>query len=164
MLGGATAILALLPRVTVEPGAPFEPSNPFSAPFTIANTNFVPLEGVGVSVRFCDITFEPPEPPGPGTIKLRGTEDGKCNGTVGARGTITEWNHHRLGADEKYTISIGDWFNVTKGNRIISADISIVVSFYPWIAPFQRERHFRFITKAEADGLLHWSARPVDSP
>jgi hypothetical protein len=40
-----------LPRVTVEPSGPYDPSNPSPITFTISNVNIIPLRNIDVALR-----------------------------------------------------------------------------------------------------------------
>lgn len=152
VIASVIALLALLPRPLVTPSDPVDPNNVFSAAFTIANTNFVPLDDVNVLLGVGEIVPSGASPalrPTPGFIP-----------DFTSRLAFGAWQHHVLEMDDRYTVSLADSFDFGKtGPRW--ADIAIIVSYKPWILPFHREKAFRFITRKQTNGQLYWFRCPL---
>lgn len=149
ILGAAIAVLSLLPRPIVDPYGPVDPSNPFSASFTITNISFIPLEDLNVSMGLGQVVTEPAQI-NPNFVP-----------NFMSRLARPEWANHRLSMDEKFTITIGDLFSFGGEAKLSGADIAIVISYRPWIIPLRREKIFRFVTKRQTDGQLYWYSRPL---
>jgi hypothetical protein len=130
LIGGLAAILTFLPRVSVSQSDPVEPSNPFSASFTITNMNFIPLRAVGASVAVAQLIGAP------ATMLTNVVAD------FTTRITRPEWNNHKLAMDQRFTITPAPIFAPADPSvRLGGADLAIVVT-KPWILPFARERSF----------------------
>jgi hypothetical protein len=117
LLGGFVAVFALLPRISVTPSDPVDTVNPFSASFTISNTNFIPLNDVNVSIGLGQIAtlprqFNPDFIPSFKTLMTR-----------------PDWNNHILDIDERFTITATDMFHLEPDARLTGADIAVVVSY-----------------------------------
>lgn len=149
ILGTAITVLSLLPRVIVDSSVPVDPSNTFSASFTITSASLVPLEDINVYIGIGQVVIEPAQ------INPNFIPD------FTSRLFRPEWMHHRLSVDDRFTITIGDIFGLGFGTRLSGADIAIVVSYKPWILPLRREKVFRFVTKRQTDGRLYWYSRPL---
>jgi len=149
LVGGIAAALVFLPRISVVPSDPVDAANPFSASFTIANNNFIPLRQVVASLGVGQIAGEPRE------------LDPNFHPSFESRLTMPAWGNHALDMDERFTITLSDMFNWPHVN---AADIAIVVSYKPWILPLRREKVFRFITKRQTNRRLYWYSLPVGSP
>jgi hypothetical protein len=152
-LGAASAAVAFLPRVTVDVA---EGSDPWSAPFTITNTNVVPLNDVGVFLGLCVLVIADRN----GPMIWRG--ENQCDSPNGARLNKTAWLHHTLPMDGKYTFGLDDLFLID-AKHFSGADISIVVTFKPWLLPIHRETEFRFVTRKGKNGY-HWFHQTIDNP
>src|SRR5262249_7595707 len=107
-----------LPRVTVQAGDFRDGSDPLSVPFTITNTNFVPLENLGIFIGVCRVWAAP-------NVVLQSTA-GDCSRRNYALIIHPPWQNHRLAMDEPYTINLRDGWNIpgTK-ETFVSADISV---------------------------------------
>src|SRR5437762_1429084 len=96
-IGVASAIVALLPRVTVEPGGQIDPSNPSPILFTIANTGPIPLNNVQPMLGICALIFgEPKELPE------------RCSGALRSRLAPTPWFARQIATDERLTIRLDE--------------------------------------------------------
>ncbi|NOT23697.1 MAG: hypothetical protein HOP22_13360 [Nitrospiraceae bacterium] len=80
-----------------------------------------------------------------------------------SRLTLESWQNKNLAMDERFTITLDDMLKIDHAAKFAGADFSIIVSYHPWIIPIRFEREFRFATKLQSDGLLHWFSLPVDS-
>lgn len=137
----------------MESSGPFDPSNPFSASFTIINTGFVTLENVNVYFTPCTIT-------GGKTPFVYDPQ--KCDYHHASRFIEGEWQNHTLRHDDQYAVTPVNIFRITP---LTGADIGFVVSYEPWplsLFSIRLERIFRFVTKNMLDGKLYWMARPAD--
>jgi hypothetical protein len=75
---------------------------------------------------------------------------------------MLNWFIKTLARDEATKIRIDDLFNIHAPAKFGAADISIVVTFNPWIVPYRYTIEYRFRTRAERDGNLSWIPRPLD--
>lgn len=149
LLGAIATVLALLPKVTIDSSVPVDPTNPFSASFTIINSGYIPLWSTDVSIGIGQVVFEPAQ------------VDPNLFPKFENRFTPPEWLNHRLSSDERFTVTIGDIFQMGHGVRLSGADIVISISYKPWILPFRSETVLRFITKKQSDGRLYWYSLPL---
>ena len=150
LVGGVAAALVFLPRISVVPADPVDSSNPFSASFTITNTNFIPLRDVNVSLGVGQISTEPAQ------------LDPNFNPSFETRfSTGPEWSNHELQMDERFTITPTDSVRIGPPARLSGADIAIVVSYKPWFLPLRREKIFRFIAKKQTNGQFYWYSLPM---
>lgn len=154
MTGFAAAILAILPRMTVEPAPGVDASLPSTTTFTVTNTGPVPLKDVRVLLGVCDIAFNSEPMPLPA--------NDRCNGPLGSKLMPTKWSAKSMAVDEKYVVRLDDLFVV---RRYAYASVSIIIQYNPPYLPFdgfRREKEFRFVTKKDPDGKLSWEPRPVE--
>jgi hypothetical protein len=141
-----------LPRVTIEPSGPYDPSNPSPILFTIANANIIPLRNVEVGIGLCYVV---PQDGGPTPLD--------CNGPAQSVLVFTPWSVKWLDVDEKYEIAIEDALRRRGKEQIEKADITIKVIYTPWRLPFWRsQKEFRFVTKRRSDGKIYWTAVPLN--
>jgi hypothetical protein len=148
LLGGATVVL---PRPTVMQTDPVDPSNPFSASFTITNTTIIPLHHVNAYFALGGITTAP--------LKFMPFPSPHLQERA-ARLNKPEWIDHTLGMDERFTITPGDIFSPPIGGSIDGAEFGIVVQYRPWILPWKREKTFVFVTHRQSNGQLYWYSIP----
>jgi hypothetical protein len=146
------AFLTFLPRLTVSPSDPVDPLNPFSASFTITNSNFVPLRHVNVYQALGEIAIGKPFE----AVVNPNFEE------RGARFFNPNWRDHRLGMDERFTITLGDMYNCCKPGwpPINGAELGIIVEYTPWILPWKQEKAFAFVTHKQSNGQLYWYSIP----
>lgn len=149
LLGTALAAVALLPRIIVDSSVPVDPNNPMSASFTIINSSVIPLENIRVALGIGQIVT--------GSKQI----DPNFIPSFESRIARTNWNHRRLSVDERYTVTIGDIFQLGAGVNLSGADIAIVVTYNPWFIPINRDKVVRFVTKMQTDGRLYWYSRPL---
>jgi hypothetical protein len=82
-----------------------------------------------------------------------------------AGATTPAWQRHRPTTDEKWIVPMGS--NVPFYVDPVSADISVVVSFWPRLVPKPwfmdlREIESRFVIHNQPDGQRIWVAAPKD--
>lgn len=150
IIGLAASIVTFLPRITVDAGVQIDPGKPYPIPFTITNAGVVPITSVQPAIGLCSFWTEPK------------TQSGTCEKSLATRLVMPQWFVHELKKDEKHVIRLDDLFRIAHPARFGGADISIVISYYLWIIPFQREIEFRFVTRKEIDGMLSWVPQPLN--
>ncbi len=148
LLGGVVSALTLLPRVSVTPSDPVDPTNTFSASFTISNNNFIPLRHVDAGIGIWQMLGKDVQPQE--VQKIVPFEDVMPFERA-------EWRNHNLDMDERFTITPNELFT----GHVTLADIGIIVTYQPWILPWSRKRIFRFKTVRQSDGTLHWYSEPM---
>jgi hypothetical protein len=148
LIGGFAALVTFLPRVSVSRSEPVDPSNPFSASFTITNESFIPLRDVGAAMGLGQIVTEPA-----GMSRFKPD--------FSSRITSEDWNGHALQMDEKFTITPSTIFALAPGAQLSGADVVIAVTYRPWILPFKREKLSRFVTHRQTNGRLYWYSAPL---
>ena len=142
-------IYNLWPRPQVMKGDLIDPSNPFSASFTIINSSVIPLRDVTVAVGVGQIV--------PATKEMDRTFVPTFESEIVRSG----WDRHSLGIDEKFTIALEDAFRPSPDARFSGADIAIIVNYKPWFLPLAGKKIFRFVTRRESDGHLYWFSVPL---
>lgn len=152
-IGIAAGVVVFLPRVTVAPGGPIDPSRPSPIPFTIVNSGNIPLTEVQGGIGICeyDMNSAPHDLPE------------RCHGPLSSLLAMPRWYAPILYPDEPLTVDVDDMLHPDK---LGAADISIAVGYYPWFLkfwPFHGTKQYRFQTKVEPDGKLWWRARPVEN-
>jgi hypothetical protein len=167
VFGLLAGLFFFLPRVVIDVDSSEFSDDPFSVSFLITNTNIVPLEDLSVAIGLCswraavslDIYSKQ------GVIKDCGD---KSHNTLLIPST---WTGHRLAPDEKYKVFLDDGFNqlLPKPKPLlrqsfIDADISIVVTFKPWISPIRIKREARFSAKRDEKGKIIWFNQTIDKP
>jgi hypothetical protein len=153
-IGLASAVVTLLPRVTLEIGDPIDALDAWSAPVTVSNPNFITLDRVGLAIGLCSIRILP-------NVELRGAK-AACDEGSATRLQPPRWrNTHHLGMDDKWRVLLQDAINQPRG--FSGADITMVVTFVPWPFSwlhqdqiFQREKEFRFNAVNQPDGKYRW--------
>jgi hypothetical protein len=153
-IGGAAAVVTFLPRVSIEPPGPFEPTRPLTAPFHISNNNFVPLDNGEVAIWICNVFVQPPQP------RIH-----KCEFDPAAKMSsfwvrMARWKFARISMDDKFDAPLGDVFNIQPPTEIFGIDIIMTVAYHPWILPWTRTFMLRFYTRQQSDGQLYWLAIP----
>ena len=155
--GVLAALLSLLPRVSVTPIDPSDPARPFESSFTVTNTGFIPLRDAGVELAPYEIDG--------GAIPFDEHHRPQIDPSYKGRIIMPAlgWDHHDLGIDEKFTISLGHPFlGLAPGATLGGADIGIVVHYRPWLIPYEQTRIFRFVTHRYPNGTISWFSHPLN--
>ena len=150
-------IFYFLPRVTVDPPAPYDPANPTPVIFTIANTNIVPLRDVAPGIGICFIR-------GKNSVNMI-SEDKNCgNGPAKSILLFEPWHLKWLDVDEKHQLPIEEALKVGPREQIEDANITIVIAYTPWRMPsfWRNTKQFRFVTKKLSDGRIYWTPVPIN--
>jgi hypothetical protein len=150
-------VITFAPRLQIDvPEIAVEPSSPFPSSISITN-GLVPLEDVTLLVRLCRVMNA-----AGGQVVGRKSCDGPSSGAGGI--TTPAWQKHRLAMDEKWVVPMGA--NVPFYVEPATADISIVVKYWPWLLPrlwFDlMEKEARLVIHKQPDGRLMWIRRPVE--
>jgi hypothetical protein len=159
LIGGTAAIVAFVPRVTVEWAGADDEKFAWQPSFLIKNINVIPLEDLGVYLVLCRIL------PNISDEEARRLKPTECS--YHGRGSELFrdiWTHHRLAMDEFYTIQLTDLFYLTNVTNAY-VDIAIRVRYYPWflhVGLLQRIKTFRFIGRKLLNGRVVWEAYPLD--
>jgi hypothetical protein len=125
LFGVVVGLLAILPRVSVTPSDPVDPNNTFSASFVIANGTYVPLRNVTATLAIGQLQ-------GLG----KGPVDPNFHPNYTSRLGFPTWSNHMLAMDDKFTITPDDVIHAVSGSGVGDAEIAIVVSYQPWILPW----------------------------
>ncbi len=149
LIGFIVAVITFYPRPTVTQSDPVDPSNPFSASFTITNNTFIPLEHVTAFLGIGQIESEPAAAI-PNFHPNFSTHLVKTN----------DWENHYLGRDERFAITPSDIFSKGSG-KISFADVAIGITYKPWFLPWKMEKMFRFVTHKQPNGL-YWYSFPLN--
>jgi hypothetical protein len=152
-VGLLLALIIFWPRPTVDLVQPTDPQNPYSASFTITNSTFVaPLDDVTIGVGICQSVTEPSQ-----------FDYGHhCDTDNLTMFTEKEWSDQHLSADQKLGVSFGQVIQLAGGAKLSGGDLAAIVKYHWWFVPYEFTKTFRFVTKKQADGTLHWFSRPVD--
>jgi hypothetical protein len=150
LFAGAVGLLTEWPRPTIEVTNAPEASNPFSGIFKVANTRFYPLEDVRIEAYLWCAKIGRGTDTTPPTMCKRGMASSK-----------REWNKRTVAADDSYEIDVGDVLFATP-SALLYGDISINVSYTPWVVPYHFNKEFRFYTRRKDDGGIEWLHKPLD--
>ena len=160
MIGGVVLFLGIVPtiwayhpNITVSaPTEPVEAANPFSEEFTITNQSFFTLHNVNFLVGMCQSI---------GTAAPPSEQPFKNGCSAYPKFALTAWKGHMLKQNESYTVPLAALWGTESPNGIRYADITLIVEYTPALFGFwQREAHFRFVTRKSPDGNIHWEGRP----
>jgi hypothetical protein len=139
---GLVGLVALLPRVTVDPDDSHDdPADSSSVSFKISNPGFIPLWNVSPSIGY------------------------QCIATAN-KIFITELSIHRpsydrasLEMDGSYTIVLSDYVR----GQIISGFVTFSISYYPWFFPIKRQSDSGFSARILEDKKVHWLRDTTES-
>ncbi|MGA2267963.1 MAG: hypothetical protein ABSH44_05780 [Bryobacteraceae bacterium] len=153
LLGGLVAILALMPRVLVEP-----PSNAtdvddaFSVSFDVVNANFIPLRNIGIALRLGKIISRN------GAVTIESPTGGFDNPNTGF--FLSDLAQRELQMDERFTVRMADFPLKPAMGKVTFADMIFMVSYNPWFLPIRRVKEFRFFACKEPNTIV-WHSWPL---
>jgi hypothetical protein len=87
---------------------------------------------------------------------------GNCSNRGAVRLIPPKWRPRDLSVDEKFTAAISDIFKFDP-SAVVGGDITMGVTFKPWVSPFTSERMFRFISQKGADGKYMWLPEALET-
>jgi len=141
ILGIASAIVNLLPKLSVSPSSSVDPHAAFGTIFNLKNDGIIGVHDVTFS--FC-----------PGTVYEPTTN----TGVIGGKMAIGNWRADDLAPGD----SVGLPFEQTYlGFPNAQVDAVFVISFRPGWWPWTREQRFRFTSERSTDGTWQWKEMPV---
>jgi len=147
------ALVVFVPRPTVIPTDPVDPTNSMSASFTIANAGLIPLNHVTAWIALGTVTANKSTG---GFVVLKGAPKWQT------KITVPDWKDHSLHMDERFTISPEDLLGqLTSVKGWYDAEIAVDVEYQPWFLPIKREKLFGLRTHRQTDGKLYWYSFPV---
>jgi hypothetical protein len=170
-----SALVAFLPRVTIEIGDPVDPSNAFSARVSVTN-NSIALERAKLSFGFCKIIYGG----GPGYGVTLRTKRGNCDD--GSDALVLSPDEHNLDRNAKFTVLLKDFMNPPKFG---GGDIVMVLRYVPWplatlhldwlflylhldrLLPYLHldrlfKQQFRFMARDDGNGNFRWLDTTID--
>jgi hypothetical protein len=136
-----TVYTVLSPRVTVRPGAPLKPSDPFGTPFVFSNQGYLDV----LNVRFsCTMNFKDANQ---NTLSDNTEMNAAYSVSRLARGhdTTVGCNFPSRGFQSFRTMA-----------PILTADATVNVSFRGAFVPWRTERSFKFLASKDIGGEFHW--------
>jgi hypothetical protein len=142
LLGVVTGYLALVPRVSVSPAEPLNPSNPLATPFITSNEGPLGMNAVSFS---CVLTH----------IKISAPQNSSIDNIP------TSWSDATPAMAPGERSSDQCFYPFAFGSPMESGDIKVVISFRPNYWPFRMTREFRFVTFTTNEGRLIWMPKPV---
>jgi hypothetical protein len=144
VVGGIAALFVFVPRPSVTPVDPTDPSNLLTALFTVSNESFVPLEHVSIDLALGflgrDANYSP-------VTKFK------------TRLNFKPWQDHYLAVDDRLTVPLSDAIH----GQAEKGDIEIVIGYNPWIIPWRIEKAFRFKSARDfgSDNKYQWLSTPI---
>jgi hypothetical protein len=146
LLGLVTGYMAMIPRVSVSQSEPLDPDDIFSTPFIVSNDGPLPLETVNISCADFNVVYQQ------GTTLRSNPND------PGAAISDTSFNAPEVKPGERVSVpcALEQMLKPPSWIKVVSSDISIVVSFRIGYTPLPGRRKFRFVTFRSADNRLHW--------
>ena len=79
---------------------------------------------------------------------------------AGMQSSRHEWNKRTLTADEAYEISLGDVLFAAP-SALLYAEISINVTYTPWVLPYHLNKEIRFYSRRKENGKIEWLHKPL---
>jgi hypothetical protein len=144
-LAGILGLVTFLPRVTVTVSDPLDPTNPFSATVTVANTGYLPLNSVEPAFGLMKMTFGNPAAP-------RTFQSSSQKKYVGIANRL--WHPSDLGIDDKFAFGMNEiWGNQP---NLLTADIAILVKYEIPIIHWERQKIFPLTAVKQTNGRFYW--------
>ena len=149
LVGFVAALLTLLPRLSLFVSDPVDPTNPFSASFTIINSGYVPLYAVAPRICLGEIGFGNAQP------SKRNWDYG-----VTCLPPLQKWQMKEMAIDDRKTFAINE--ELTLNGHFAEADIAVGVD-YELPLPFihwKRRKLFPLIAVRQTNGNYYWYSKP----
>jgi hypothetical protein len=144
VVSAAVGLLVLLPNVTIEPSSAPEALNPFSGVFKITNNQFYPIEHVHIQAYLWCTKMGT----GTDTTPPSFCEKGNIPSSMPAR-------NQDIAAHGSRQIVAGEVLYGTP-HALLYAEISIKVSYQPWLLPIPLDRDGHFYTRRKDNGDIEW--------
>ena len=142
LIGGVAALLTFVPRVNVTGFDPLD-LDPFSSSVTVANTGYVKLDAVRLSLSIINIKNGQKTVHGGSNYQDRVGFDG--------------WGTHDLGLDDKFTVLLNDAIRLQDPiDGQTEADVALVVSYELPFTHWRREKIFPIYARRQKNGALIW--------
>lgn len=155
IVGGALGLVITIshfwPYINIESTAAASSSNPLSGYFEVLNEQSYSLEDLKIeaSLRCARVGY------GNNTAPME-----KCEPSFHT--SKQRWSKRTLRPHEAFEISPGELMMITPPDAMLYAQISIFVSFKPWVMPFHQTREMRFESRRLEDGKVEWLHIPTD--
>lgn len=146
-LGLLGALYYLLPRLSVSPSGPINPSNASSSYFVISNDGYRPIHDVKIHLGLGHIHY--------GLIHVEG------NSKTYAAELCNDCSIPEIDPTEKHAIPT--FLPTFEQSPLTSADITVIVYYRPDFWLWTQRRMFRFVTAQSADGHLYWMPEAISS-
>ena len=130
-----SGLMTFAPVLTVDAGAPLDPTNPFSYPFIVSNNMLVPLFGVTISCKYHKVEFE-----GGGTLD---------NNAAGSEETLSI-----MAPRQKTTAPCQKGINMSAPLK--SGTVTIAVNYSPFLWPFKTSTIRKFKAEITTDKKTMW--------
>lgn len=138
--GFLIAVYTLSPRITLHPGVPLKPSDPFGTPFICSNDGSLSVMDVQFS---CSMSFKDANQ----NTFVNDTESGLYSAPY-------------LGPGQETTVGCNFPSNrfrsFSTDASILSANATLYVSFRGSFIPWRTERNFKFQATKDMSGEFHW--------
>jgi hypothetical protein len=146
-LGIVTGYLSLVPKVTIVESESLVPLEPFTAQFIISNEGPLGINSVGTVCNVSVVRYKDLPSWDISNNKIATPEMFKARMEVGERGTM-ECPFYKV---------------INTNAPIIYAEVSMSVDFRPDFTWSHGQRTYRFVTKPDSSGRLHWFPQPLNS-
>jgi hypothetical protein len=174
LIGGAAAVVTFWPAVTVTTAGLFDPETSYSVSFVATNVGYVTLNDAEMAIGICSIENEKHD------LWVTETWEYKerCGGIPKLAIANLKWMHHKLTHNDSMTATLSDTMTMlTEKYRaenpdiiaglktlspLVSADVVVIVSYYPWVFPWKRRASFAFVAEKQPNDKILWKARPVE--
>jgi hypothetical protein len=145
LLGGFSAVVTFLPRVTAVVSDPVDPTDPFSSSVTVTNTGYLPLNSVVPFVRINELRYGNLSRP----LILNSTN------SYGLGITAERQPPVRLGLDDRFTFDIHQALPALPP-LLSRADIAISIRYKIPLIFLTREKMFPLVADRDTNGNFRW--------
>lgn len=163
LIGVVSAYIGILgfwmPRISVQPLEAMNPRDATSSEFTVTNQGAMDIYQVAIGCRFVNFYVRAYEP---GSVAIRRREGNEVKEPeIGDISEMVPVNNFYPSIPPMRSGTMKFPFSMAGEEDL---DVEIIVHYRPAWYPFDRQESFRFITKAAADGRIHWLPRPDTAP